>query len=293
MTLEQQNTNYISNKPNYTYSIISVSLVLLLLGFFALFLLHAKQLMKSYQEKLNIIIELDNTAKNVEILQLKSLLKKAVFTKAETVKHITKEEGAKILEKDFGEDFIKLNMSNPLFDVITFNTESTYMNADSLAAISQVLKKNPIVRDVYYQENLVDNISKNIEKLGFVAISISLFFIFVAIYLIHNTIKLALFANRFLIKNMQLVGATWEFISRPYLIKSIWNGLISASIASSLLYFMLYIARIDFPELKELQSTTGLFFIFLALFIIGISITTLSTYFVINKYLKMRVDDMY
>ena len=281
------------SKPNYLYAISSVSLVLVLLGFFGLMFIHTRELVSVYKEKLNIIVEIEKQADQASILQLKSKIKKKNFAKAETVKHITKEEGLQLLEEDFGEEFIKLDMINPLFDVITFNAKATYMNEEGLAEIRKDLKANEIIRDVYYQESLVSTLLENVEKLGFIAIAISLFFIFVAIYLIHSTIKLALYANRFLIKNMELVGASWEFISRPYLIRSVVNGLISAAVAIATLLLILGLVKVDFPELQQLQNTGALVLLFFLLIIIGVGITTASTYFVVNKYLRMRVDDMY
>ena len=293
MGSDDQKNEFISTKPNYIYAIISVSLVLLLLGFYSLVLLNANQLITNYQERLDIIVEIEKSAKMPEILQFKAQLKRTAYIKEESIQHISKEEAVKLLEKDFGEDFVKLDMANPLFDVITFNTVASYTNVDSLAVLKERLKAKGLVRDVLYQESLVDNIAKNVEKLGFIALAISLFFIFVAIYLIHNTIKLALYANRFLIKNMELVGASWEFISRPYLLRSLWNGLISAGIAIGLLLSILFVARRDLPELEELQNTSGLLLVFLALVLLGVGISTSSTYFVVSKYLKMRVDDLY
>jgi len=139
----------------------------------------------------------------------------------------------------------------------------------------------------------VNSIAQNIEKLSYYALFVAVFFILVALTLIHNTIKLALFSNRFLIKNMELVGASWEFISRPYILRGVKHGFISALIAIGLLSALMVFAYQEIPALNEMNPTNNILLLFIALIVIGIILTCGSTWYVVNKYLKLRVDDLY
>ncbi len=280
-------------KPNYTYSIISVALVLFLLGFFGLIILHAQRLIVVFKEKVNIIVELEEGTLQNEIDSFQLSLAEYPFIKEGSISFISKEEAVDLMQQEFGEDFLKLDLPNPFFDVITFNVRASYLEQDSLQNIKSDLMGYEMVNNVFYQESLTDNIGKNIRRLGFLALGISLFFIFVAITLIHNTIRLALYSNRFLIKNMELVGANWEFISKPYLMRAIVQGIISSLLAIAALIGIMYWFWLDIPEIQELRDIPGYIALGVFLIAIGILINTLSTYLVVNKYLKMRIDDLY
>jgi cell division transport system permease protein len=176
---------------------------------------------------------------------------------------------------------------------MTFNVNAAYAETDSLLNIKGELKDASIVNDVFYQENLVDDIAQNVRSLSWITLGIGMFFIFVAVTLIHNTVRLALYANRFTIKNMQLVGATWGFISRPYVLRAMRHGFISSVIAAWILVLIIFWAEASLPGLGELQDWTLFAWLFLGLLILGVLISTLSTRSVVKKYLKMRVDDLY
>lgn len=280
-------------RPNYLYSIISVALVLFTLGFFALVVLNARQMVQGLKEKVNLIVELKPEAGEAEARQLEQRLAGSVFAKSGSVTYISKNEAADIMREDFGEDFLKLDLPNPLYDVITFNVKATYMNADSLQQIRAQLMEEPPVSDIFYQESLVDEISENISSISLVGLGILLFSVFIAATLIHNTVRLALYANRFLIKNMELVGASWEFISRPYLQRSAWHGALSGMLASAGLLALYYWFQHTIPGLNGAYNWPGFFALTLVLCVLGVAINTLSTYLVVRKYLKMRVDDLY
>lgn len=280
-------------KPNYLYSIVSVALVLFLLGFFGLIMISAQNLITSFKEKVNIMVELTESASTEDIQALQTEINQAAFSKKGSINYTNKEEAAKIMREDFGEDFLKLDLPNPLYDVITFNVRANYLEKDSLEQIKVQLKAYPSVGDVYYQESLVNQIAHNIRRIGLITLGVGLFFILVAITLIHNTIRLALYSNRLLIKNMQLVGASWEFISRPYIKKSIFYGLLSSLISIGALVLLFGWIKQSIPEMSTFESIPGFVALFLALVVLGVLINALSTYFVVKKYLKMRVDDLY
>ena len=291
---EYNDNNSSRTKPNYIYSIVSIALVLFLLGFFGLILLHAQSLIKSFKEKVPIMVELDETSSTENIETLRKSLANSQFVKKGSVQFTSKEDAANQMREDFGEDFLKLDLPNPLYDVFTFNVNAAFMSDDSLAEIrSRILAGHNFAKDVHYQESLIEDVAKNVKQIGYIALGVSIFFLLVAITLIHNTIRLALYSNRFLIKNMQLVGASWRFISRPYIIKGVLHGLLSGILAVGLLILLLWFLQNDLPELKTLQDIPSFALLFLALVLLGIGINTLSTYFVVKKYLRMRVDDLY
>jgi len=280
-------------RPNYLYAIVSVAMVLFLLGFFGLILLQAQRLITVFKERVNLLVELQEGTPREDIAVLQERLNKSPYIKEGSVEFISREQAAELMREDFGEDFLKLDLPNPFYDVITFNVKARYMERDSLSGIRLALLERSYINDVFYQESLVDDIARNVSRIGYIALGIGLFFILVAVTLIHNTIRLALYSNRFLIKNMELVGASWSFISRPYLWRAVGQGLVSGLLAITALTGLLYWAQRDLPELDVMQAPYQLLMLFGGLLILGIVITTASTYYVVNKYLKMRVNDLY
>jgi cell division transport system permease protein len=291
---ENANKN-ISIKPNYFYAIFSVALVLFLLGFFGLVLLYSQSLVKTLKEQMKVLVELKENATEDHIIAIDHRLRKLPTIKEESVTFVSKEDAAKFMDEQegFNEDISKLDLANPYLDAFTFQVKAECMQIDSLDALRSVIRKDSMVNNVYYQETLVDDIAFNVERIAYFALGIGVFFILVAFSLIHNTIRLAMYSNRFLIKNMELVGASWEFISRPYLFRSLWNGMVSGLFAIGLLSLIIFLANQKLPELKAIQNYTNFASLFAALLLTGILINWLSTYYVVNKYLRMRVDDLY
>ncbi len=280
-------------KPNYFYTIISVAMVLFLLGFFGVLFMQAQQLTNILKERVTILVELQQETPSLVVDSLLAGLQQAAYIKPTSIDFITKEEALNSLQDDFGEDFINLDLPNPLYDVISFNAKSDYISSEQLAQIRQQLITNTYVKDVYYQESLVHQIVDNIRKSSWLFLTLSGLFLIIAITLIHNTIRLALYANRFLIKNMELVGATWGFISKPYIRKSIYHGFISAFIAIVFLICLLLLTQHYIPELQNYWHGPYLVFLFIGLILLGMCINGISAYFVVNKYLNMRLDDLY
>jgi cell division transport system permease protein len=209
------------------------------------------------------------------------------------VRFISREEGAEMMQEEFGEEFLKLDMANPLYDVVIFNVKSDFMESDSLQKVREEVLQFDFVSDVYYQQSVTDAIASNLKKVSFFVLGAGLFFIVVAVALILNTIRLALYSNRFLIKNMELVGASWDFISRPYLTRSLKHGLLSSFLACGVLALLLFLLFKDAPEFREMIFLPGIGVIFGGLMLLGVFICVGSTYFVVKKYLRMRVDDLY
>lgn len=282
-------------KPNYLYSIFSVALVLFLLGFFGLLLIQANNLVTALKERIQLLIEIEEGTTRDAIAELEEQLIKSEYSLPESVTFISKEEAAAFMESQegFETDLVKLDLPNPYYDGISFNVKSIYLQPDSLLRIRESLKADSIVHDVFYQESLVSSVSQNVNRIGYIAFGTGIFFLFVAFTLIHNTIRLALYANRFIIKNMELVGASWEFISRPYILKALWHGFISGLIAIFALVLLMSWLQYEFAALQITQDYSWMAALFITLLCIGILINVLSTYYVVNKYLKMRLDDLY
>ncbi|MCB0582262.1 MAG: permease-like cell division protein FtsX [Phaeodactylibacter sp.] len=280
-------------RPNYLYSIISVALVLFVLGFFAMAVFNARQLVRSLKEKVNLIVELQSGVQPSEIEGIRQWIEQRAFAVPGSIEFTSKEQAAELMREEFGEDFLKLDLPNPLYDVFTFNVRADYLEADSLRDIRGQLVEQAGVADVYYQEGLINEIAGNIRSVSLIAAAVLVFFVFISVALIHNTVRLALYANRFLIKNMELVGASWEFISHPYIRLGAWHGLLSGLLASAGLLVLFLWIQSDIPGLRSLVDWAGLAMLFVLLLALGMAINTLSTYYVVRKYLKMRVDDLY
>jgi cell division transport system permease protein len=278
-------------KATYTYSIIGVALVLFLLGSLGWLVINAGQLSKTFKENIEISIILNDNTRDEMALKLKEIIDQQAFTKSS--QFITKEKAAEQFKKDFGEDFLQVLDYNPLYTSVNFHLHSNYLHSDSLIKIERFIKQSNIVREVFYQKNLVDIMNSNVKRVGIVVLIISLFLIFSVIVLIDNTIRLAMFSNRFLIKTMQMVGATRWFIAKPFDIRSVINGIISALIAIGGILLLKMFAEAWLPELKTLSSTKWMLILCSSILMLGIVISFLSTHRSVIKYLRTQLDDLY
>jgi cell division transport system permease protein len=280
-------------KPNFFYAVVSVTILLTLLGFFGLVVLQGRYLVNAYKEKIELIVEVKDETAAQTLDSLKQFIASQPFTKPGSIRYTSKEDGAAMMQKEFGEEFLRLDMPNPLYDVLIFNLKAEYMHSDSLPKIRAQVLEFLSVSDLYYQEDVTMAITSNLKKVSVGLLIAGLIFIIVAVVLILNTIRLSLYANRFIIKNMELVGATWDLISRPFLARSILHGFISAIIACIIIAGFIFILAQKVPEVALVINFPALGILFGILILLGISISVLSTYYVVRKYLKMRVDDLY
>lgn len=272
-------------------SVIGVALVLFLLGILGMVVIHAKRLSTYFKENIEIQVILQTGTPEEDALALRDSLAIRPFTKS--VEYVSKEMAADRFKKDFGEDFISLLKFNPLYASENLKINARYVNPDSLKKIESTLLKNSQVREVYYQRMLVDKLNENVKKVGAIILAISILLCIVVIVLIDNTIRLSMFSNRFLIKTMQMVGATRWFISRPFDLRSIGNGLISALLAIAGIIVIMYYAQEQLPEIKMIRDYKMTAFLFIGMIILGICISLLSTHRSVIRYLKMRLDDLY
>lgn len=280
-------------KPTYLYAIISVALVLFILGFFAQTAIHGRKLVQLFKEKVDIWLELKSDAGPADVERIVATVRQQPFVKSETITFITREQAAASMKEDLGDASLLQDLPELMRDVVRFNVQADYLNNDSMFNWREQLRADTMVADLYYEAATTGNVGPNLEKLGWITLALGFLLIFAAVTLIHNTIRLALYSNRFLIKNQELVGASWEFISRPYIRRGILNGLISAALAIAALIAATTIMARQMPELRDLQDLNSTLAVYVGLIVLGILISGLSTWFVVNKFLRMRVDDLY
>jgi cell division transport system permease protein len=280
-------------RPTYLYAIVSVALVLFVLGFFALMALHGQKLVTMYQEKVDLWLELKPGLAEADVARMVTMVRQQPFVKKETVTFITREQAAATMREDLGEESMLDDIPDLMRDVVRFNVKAEFLDDQRLIDWREALSQDTMVSKLYFEAANTSNVGANIRSLGLITLVLGVFLIFAAVALIHNTIRLALYSNRFLIKNQELVGASWEFISRPYIRKGVLNGLWSAAIAILSLLIVLWWLRNMIPDLEQLQDMNAVVLVFSGLALVGVLISGLSTWWVVRKFLKMRLDDLY
>jgi cell division transport system permease protein len=279
------------SKPSYVYAIIGISLVLFLLGVLGWLVINGRGLSRVFKEGIQVEVILHDNTRDEKMTELKGILEKQPFVRKAQI--ITKEQAAKRFIEEGGEDFRELLDFNPLYSSIILNLNSGYVNRDSIEKISEFILQSNIVRDVYYPDVVVENMQSNFRKIGFILGAVLLILFIVVIFLIDNTVRLAMFSNRFIIKTMQMVGATRWFITRPFDNRAIINGLISGVVAVLGLWMLISFVEAKIPELKALHEPVLLTILMLSMAVIGIMISLVSTHRAVLKYLKTHIEDLY
>jgi cell division transport system permease protein len=278
-------------RTSYFTTVISISLVLFMLGLLGMIILNANKLSDHVKENISIAVILKDNAKEVEVIQLRKMLDASKFVKS--TEYITKEEAAISLQKELGEDFVSFLGFNPLLSSLDVHLQANYANNDSIAWIEKDLLANPRVKEVFYQKSLVDLVNENLKKISLVIVCFSSLLLIIAVALINNTIRLSIYSKRFIIKTMQLVGATRGFIRRPFVLAGIMQGIYGALISIALLSGVIYLAQKEVPELIELQDVQLFASIFGSVLLIGILISWICTSFAVTKFLKLKTEDLY
>jgi cell division transport system permease protein len=291
MATQDEKYNKRRLKGSYFTTIVSISLVLFMLGLLGLIILHSKKLSDYVKENIGFSIIIKENVKEAGIIQLQKILDATPYVKS--THYITKEEAGKEFAKELGEDFTSFLGYNPLLPTIEVRFRAEYANNDSLTIIKDKILANSNVKEVWYQESLVDLVNKNVRKIGFILLGFSGLLLIIAIALINNTIRLSVYSKRFIIRSMQLVGATRRFISRPFIMKGILQGIIGAFIAIGLLIGIIYISQREMPELVTLQELDLFLSLFGIVIVLGVLITWLSNYFAVRKYIKIKSDNLY
>jgi cell division transport system permease protein len=279
-------------RTSYITSLTSITLMLFVLGFFGLLILHANSIKKHVKENIRMKVFIHNNVKEAEIYRLQKTLDATDGIKS--TNYISPEEGAKLYSEEIGEDFVKfLDGVNPIHGEIEVFLNEQYANVDSLQHFADRIAKKPIVEEVRFHEDYVQAINDNITRISVYLLVFSAFMLLISMVLISNTIRLSIYAQRFLIRTMKLIGATKGFIRSPFVWRSIFQGFLSAFLASALLAYLLYKLREDYPDLVTFENLPIYAMVFGALLALGMVLTGISTYFAVNKYLKINMDKLY
>jgi cell division transport system permease protein len=280
------------SKPSYFMSILGVALVLFILGMLGWLVINASKLESYFKGSVQVNAFIREGSPQNEIDAVKKIIESRPYAK--NVQYVTKEMAREKFIGDGNEDWNKVLDYNPLPASIDFFLEPEYVNKDSLNKITADIKNSFIISEVKYPDAVVSNLNNIVRKAGFFLLALAGTLALIVIILIDNTIKLAMFSNRFLIKTMQMVGATRWFISKPFDSKAVINGLISAALAICGIMVIIYgVENWWLPEIKALRDNAMLMLLFFTLILIGISITFISTHRSVTKYLKMKLDDLY
>ena len=278
-------------RSSYISLVVSVSLVLFLLGILGLVLINAKELSDYFRESLSFSVMLDDAAKEADIRMLQKDLDAKSYVKSTT--YVSKDDAASKMKTELGEDFISFLGDNPLPPSIDVYLTSKYTRPDSVAKIEKYILGYPFVKEFYYQESLLFLINENVKKISLFLLVISSFLFLIALTIINNTIRISIYSKRFIIRTMQLVGATRSFIRKPFILQSALFGFIAALIALTLLMGLLYLIEKKFFLMFTFENTNLLLLLGAAVIMTGVLINIISTYFSVNRYLSISEDKLY
>ena len=278
-------------KTIYISTVFGIAMVLLMIGLLGLILVHANNLSRYVKENIVLNVFVDDGAHETDVLQLQKQLEDGPMVKQ--VLYINKELAARNLQKDLGEDFVRFLGYNPLSESLDVYLKADFANKTDIEKFKAQLLKNPLIKEVNYQQSLVDVMNQNLASISLIILVFAGIFVVLSVALINNTIRLAIYSQRFLIKSMQLVGATKGFIRKPFLLYGIWHGLLGGLIAIIILMGTLYLAYSQIPDLVVLQNYTEFGIVFLIVIGIGIFISGFSTYMAVNKYLRLKIYNLY
>jgi cell division transport system permease protein len=276
---------------SYLTSIISNTLVLFLIGLVLLLLFNTKKLSDYVRENIGFSVMLNDNVREAEILKLQKNLDAKVFVKS--TQYISKDKAAQDLQKDLGEDFVQFLGYNPLLPSIDLKLKADYTNPDSINLIEKDLLKNSQIKEVFYQKSLLHLVHENVRKISLIILGFSGLLLLIALVLINNTIRLSVYSKRFVINTMQLVGATDGFIRKPFLLKSMLNGIYAAFMAAILLILVVYYAQKQIGDVLIIKEFFTLGILLASVFAIGIFLNLVSTFMSVTRYLRMKIDDLY
>lgn len=280
-------------RGSYLISLLSITLVLFVLSLFSALLLYANKISSYIKENIGFEVVMKKGVKEKDILEFQKELDGKKFVKS--TKYISKEEATKQLSADLGEDILQWlgDVENPLLPSIDVRFTSDYANNDSIEKIEQWVTQKKNVKEVYFQKSLMHSINHNVKKIGVILLLVGLLLLVMAVTLISNTVRLSIYSKRFIVRSMQLVGATEEFIMKPFIKSFALQGLIGGLISSVLLAMSMSMLFRKVPELNQLSSFGVDVTIYISIILLGVILTTVSTYFSMRKYLGANIDKLY
>ena len=277
--------------------IFSITLSLVVMGIFGIAFIYLKTLTSIVQSNVEIQVYLDKSIRDHDVKRLEKIMTTRPYIRSddatENIKFISKETAAEVFIRDTGEDFTKFLGDNPLRDAFSVKIINQYQSVDSLKTIEIDLRRLPGVYEIVFQESLIASINKNLRKIGILLLGMTLILLIAVIVLINNTIRIALFSQRFLIRSMQLVGATKGFIRWPFLKRSLIYGLVSGVLASGIIFGIIQFAQHQIDDLDKLYAEEPLFILFAVLIFLGLLISYLSTLSSMKRYFKISLDELY
>ncbi|MGB9747315.1 MAG: cell division protein FtsX [Bacteroidales bacterium] len=278
-------------RSSYFTSVISIMLLLLMLGLLGFVILNTKKISDYVRQNIGFSIMFSETARESDILRLQKYIDAQPYTKS--TRFIPPEEALKELEKELGEDFMSFLGYNPLQPIIEVKIHPDWAVADSLEKIVRYMGTQPGVEQTYYEQSLLEKVNQNVKKISIFMLSFTGLLFLISLALINNTIRLAVYSKRFLIRTMQLVGATDSFIRRPFVLRSMLHGLYAGLAASALLTIIIYYGTRDFKDIYELFDLRIMAFLYPVLIGIGVGMNAISSFFSVNRYLRMNKDELY
>ncbi|ETN94583.1 cell division protein FtsX [Zhouia amylolytica] len=276
---------------SYFSVVLSIALVLFLLGMLGILILNTKKLADHFKEQVAVTVFLKDQAKDVEIKQLQQSLAMADYTKSAVF--VSKDEAAEKHSKEIGENFMDFLGYNPLQNSIDVHLKAAYVHPDSLQNIAAGLTEKNYVDEVAYDQPLISLLNDNIKRISLWILIASGVFTLIAVLLINSSIRLSVYSNRFIIKTMQMVGATKAFIRKPFIWRNVKLGMVGATVSILAMSGVLYYADGRLPQLDILDDPVWLVVLFIGIFIISIVITTISTFIATQRFLNLRTDDLY
>jgi len=278
-------------RSSYFTTILTISLVLFMVGLLGLLLLNAQRLSDYVKENIGFSLVLKENVREVDVIRLQKTLDASDFVK--NTRFVGKKEAAKELQETLGEDFVEFLGYNPLQASIDVKLFAAYANPDSVAVLEKDFLESPLIDKVYYQKSLVSLVNENVRKIGLVLLFFAAVLLIIFVALINNTIRLKIYSQRFIINTMQLVGATRGFIRGPFVNKGMVNGVIGAIVANILLLGFIYSYQKELSTVISFKDVELISFLMAFVFIMGILISALSTCFAVNRFLKMKFDDLF
>ena len=276
---------------SYFSVVLSVFLVLFLVGILGLFVLNSKKLSDDFKEQIAMTVFFKEEAHDTILKNFAAELKTAKYVK--TSVFVSKEDAAKVHTEIIGEDFMTFLGANPLQNSFDIHLKADYIDSSNIRKIENKLRENPMISDIVYDKQLVNLVNDNIKKVSFWILIISGFLTLVAVLLINSSMRLSIHSNRFIIKTMQMVGATKAFIRKPFILRSVKLGLVGSGLAVLALISSLVYLNANFPNLGILDDGLMISLVLFGVLIIGVLITWVSTYFAAQRFLNLRTDDLY
>lgn len=276
---------------SYFSVVLSVFLVLFLLGILGFFVINSKKLSDDFKEEIPMSVYFKDVANDSVLKNFEAQLKAAAYVKTDTF--VSKEIAASKHKDIIGEDFMQFLGFNPLQNSFDIHLKADYVEADSIKNIEQEFKENKMISDIVYDKHLVDLVNDNIKKITFWMLIVTGFLALIAVLLINSSMRLSIYSNRFIIKTMQMVGATKSFIRKPFILRSIKLGIIGALLAIIAIIGVLFYIDSNFPNLGILEDKIMIGSVLLGVLVLGILISWFSTFFATQKFLNLRTDDLY